>query len=201
MAEYTQSFLTAVDRAMLYEVGGFWNLETPGVREGLIATVAQRQACGYTNDPVDAGGETKFGIAKNGNPDLDIAALNWNAAVRRYFRSYWQLVHCDELDDMGLHRLAALHFDSAMNHGVGRAPILLQRALGVGEDGDIGPGTLAAGAGADEIATCNKLCDIRAAFYNAIVAAKPAQVKYLKGWLRRIEEMRAFTTDPDQAFA
>jgi lysozyme family protein len=186
---------------MMYEVGGFWKLDVPGVREGLIETAAQRKAVGYTNDPTDRGGETKFGIAKSGNPDLNITTLDWDAAVRRYFRSYWQFVHCDELDDMGLHRLAALHFDSAMNHGVGRAPILLQRAVGVGEDGDIGPATLKAAVSLNEINVCNRLCDIRAQFYKDIVAKKPDQVKYINGWLRRIEEMRAFTTNPAQAFA
>jgi lysozyme family protein len=199
MAEYTASFDAAVDHTMLYEVGGFWNLNTPGVREGLIATSQQRKACGYVNDPTDMGGETKYGIAKNSNKDLNITNLNWETAKRVYFRRYWLLSHCDQITIFAP-RLAVLHFDGAVNHGVGRASTFLQRAAGVTADGDIGPATLSAIQALDEITLCNKVCDIRVDFYKSIVTAKPAQVKFLNGWLRRIEEMRAFTTNPSSSF-
>lgn len=199
MTEYTASFDAAVDHAMLYEVGGFWNLNTPGVREGLITTPKQRKACGYVNDPTDMGGETKFGVAKNGNKDLDIANLDWEAAKRVYFRRYWLMAHCDEIATFSP-RLAVLHFDGAVNHGVGRASIFLQRAVGVTADGDIGPATIAGIRSLDQIALCNKICDVRSDFYKAIVTVKPAQVKFLNGWLRRIEEMRTLTTNPSSSF-
>jgi lysozyme family protein len=186
---------------MLYEVGGFWNLEADGVREGLIDTPQQRRACGYVNDPTDMGGETKFGVAKKPNPDLNITELKWDQAERVYFRRYWLPAHCDELNTLVSPRVAVLHFDGAVNHGVGRQAVFLQRAIGAKDDGDIGPKTIALAGAKDPIATCNAICDQRAAFYRGIVAAKPVQVKYLKGWLRRIEEMRAFTTDPANTFA
>ncbi len=197
--EYTKSFEAALDHAMLYEVGGFWNLEADGVREGLIDTPARRKACGYVNDPVDMGGETKYGVAKKPNPDLDITNLDWAGAQRVYYRRYWLAAHCDEITQFAP-RLAVLHFDGAVNHGVGRAAIFLQRAAGTTEDGDIGPATLGALAAKDEIAVCNRICDIRSDFYRAIVASKPAQSKFLKGWLRRIDEMRAFVTDTNRTF-
>lgn len=184
---------------MLYEVGGFWNLDAPGVREGLITTAQQRKACGYVNDPTDMGGETKYGIAKNGNKDLNIANLNWETAKRVYFRRYWLASNCDEITVFSP-RLAVLHFDGAVNHGVGRASIFMQRAAGVTADGDIGPATLRAMRAQDEITLCNKVCDIREDFYESIVAAKPTQARFLNGWLRRIKEMRAFTTNPSSSF-
>ena len=200
MSEYTNSFEAALNHAMLYEVGGFWNLEAKGVREGLIATAAQRKACGYVNDPDDAGGETKYGVAKKPNPDLDVTSLDWEGAKRVYYRRYWLAAHCDELTQLSA-RLAVLHFDGAVNHGVGRAAVFLQRAAGTAEDGDIGPATLQALADKEEIYLCNRICDIRSDFYRAIVATKPAQSKFLNGWLRRINEMRTFTTDPNESFA
>jgi lysozyme family protein len=200
MAEYTKSFEEAVNHAMLYEVGGFWNLDTPGVREGLISTTAQKRACGYVNDPVDPGGETKYGVAKNPNPDLDITTLDWAGAERIYFRRYWLAAHCDELTVFAP-RLAVLHFDGAVNHGVGRAAVFLQKAVEVDPDGDIGPNTIAHAKAMDEVAACNRVCDLREAFYRSIVANKPTQAKYLNGWLRRINEMRTFTTDPAKSFA
>lgn len=200
MSEYTHSFEEAVNHAMLYEVGGFWNVETPGVREGLIQTREQRKACGYVNDPLDNGGETKFGVAKKANPDLDITTLDWEAAKRVYYRRYWLTSNCDDIT-LFSPRLAVLHFDGAVNHGVGRAAVFLQRAAGAAADGDVGPATLEAVKAKDDIALCHTICDIRTQFYNDIVARKPNQVRFLKGWLRRIDEMRVFTTNPLASFA
>lgn len=192
---YEVSFEKAIDHAMKYEVGGFWKL-TPEAEAGLIETREQRKACGYVNDPDDAGGETKYGIAKNANPDLDIATLDWAAAKRVYYKRYWLSGDCDKLPP----RLAALHFDGCINHGVGRAAKFLQTAVGAIADGDIGPATLELVNRYDEISICINVCDQRENFYRALVARKPTQEKFLKGWLRRIEEMRDFVTDPETSF-
>lgn len=203
MSEYTASFEAAVDHAMLYEVGSFWNVETPGVREGLIATREQRRNVGYVNDPLDRGGETKYGVAKNANMDLDITNLDWDAAKRVYFRRYWLASNCDDVTLMSP-RLAVLHFDGAVNHGVGRAGRFLQRSVGATEDGDVGPATLRALREAiktrGDIALCHLICDYREAFYEAIIARNPSQARFRNGWLRRIREMRQFTTSPDKSF-
>lgn len=190
-----ESFEHAVNHAMLYEVGSFWEV-TPEVEAGLCDTKAQKRAVGYVNDPVDPGGETKFGVAKNANPDLDIYLLDWNGAKRVYYKRYWLAGDCEEMPS----RLAILHFDGCVNHGIGRASKFLQQALGVRVDGDIGPKTLEAIESMDEIELCNAVCDLRVDFYNAIVANKPSQSKFLKGWLRRISEVRDYVTDPNVEF-
>lgn len=193
--QYSNAFEKAVDHEMLYEVGGFWKL-TPDVEAGLIDTVFQRQACGYTTDSTDRGGETKYGIAKSGNPDLDIANLDWDGAKRVYFKNYWLGADCQNLP----YRLAALHFDSGINHGIGRAAKFLQRAVGAIEDGDIGPGTISLIVQNNEIDICNTICEYRVQYYNDIVSNNPTQSKYLNGWMRRIEEMRVFTTNLSNSF-
>ena len=191
----TEAFEAAVDHAMLYEVGGHWQL-TPEVEAGLVDTREQRKAVGYVDDPLDRGGETKFGIAKNANPDVDIYNLTWEEAKGIYFHRYWQAGHCGELPS----RVAVLHFDGCVNHGIGRANKFLQRALGLNDDGAVGPQTLGAANDADPIETCLAICDQREKFYRSIVANKPNQSRFLKGWLRRIDEMRAFTCDPSVEF-
>jgi len=188
---YTKAFEDAVNHAMLYEVGGFWNVDAPGARDG-----TNKKNSGYVNDPVDPGGETKYGVAKNANPDLDIANLNWESAKDVYFRKYWLAAKCDKIDG----RVAVLHFDSAVNHGVGKAAKFLQKAAGVEADGVIGPGTLGAVNAADPIELCELICDQRAKFYDDIIKNKPSQEKYRKGWMRRIDEMRAYTTNPAKTF-
>lgn len=203
MPEYTKSFDAAVNHAMIYEVGSFWNLDTPGVREGLISTREQRRAVGYVNDPLDRGGETKYGVARNANPDLDITNLKWEAAKRVYFRRYWLAGNCDDVDLMSP-RLAVLHFDGAVNHGVGRAGRFLQRAVGAKEDGDVGPASLRAVEAAivakGDVQLCHLICDFRENFYEAIIARDPRQARFRNGWLRRIREMRAYTTSTDSSF-
>lgn len=198
--DYPKSFDSALNHAMLYEVGGHWRLSTPGVKEGLIGTPQQRRAVGYVNDPTDMGGETKFGVAKNGNPDLNIRTLDWAGASSVYYKRYWLAASCDKLTEFAP-RVAVLHFDGAVNHGVIRANRFLQRALGVKEDGVIGNQTLGVAKLANQISLCHTICDIREKFYRDIVANKPAQVRFLNGWLRRINEMRAYSTATTHDFA
>ena len=192
---YPSAYEKAVNHAMLYEVGSFWKL-TPEVEAGLIDTAAQRRAVGYVDDPLDRGGETKFGVAKNANPDLDITNLTWEGAEAVYYDRYWVPGICDRFDP----RVAVLHFDCCVNHGVGRAKKFLQRAVGVDDDGVIGKLSLAAIQAVDPIELCNKVCDIREQFYRDIVARNPSQSRFLNGWLRRVNEMRAYTTDPSADF-
>ena len=191
----TEAFEAAVDHAMLYEVGGFWEL-TPDVEAGLIETREQRKAVGYVDDPLDRGGETKFGIAKNANPDVDIYHLTWDDAKEIYFNRYWLAGRCDEMPG----RVAVLHFDGCVNHGIPRAGKFIQRALGISADGIIGPATLDAIHNSDPIELCLNVCSQREQFYRDIVSRNPNQSRFLRGWLRRVNEMRDFTCDADRDF-
>lgn len=188
---YSGTFIQAVQHLMLYEIGGFVDVTAPGFLDGSNA-----HQSGYENDPTDPGGETNYGIAKNANPNIDIANLDWTGAQAIYFQKYWIAGHCDKMPGC----VAVLHFDGCVNNGVGAAAKFLQNAVNVTADGAIGPGTLAAVSSADYIAVCNAICDQRIQYYNNIVGRKPEQIKYLAGWTRRIEEMRIFTTDPNRNF-
>jgi lysozyme family protein len=188
---YSQAFESAVNHAMLYEVGDDWNVNNEGVIDG-----SNPRNCGYTNDANDPGGETKFGLSKNENPNLDIANLTWDQAKAAYYSLYWLSGHCDKLPG----RIAALQFDGNVNNGVGESAKFLQRAVGADADGDIGPATLATVAKFDPIAVCNAICDQRAAYYHDIVARKPSQAMYIDGWMRRVNEMRTFSTNPSANF-
>lgn len=195
MTTYTKAFEAAVSHAMLYEVGGHWKV-TEEVIAGLCDTPARKKATGYVNDPDDAGGETKFGVAKNANQDLNITKMTWEEAKAVYYKRYWIAGSCDKMPS----RLAVLHFDGCVNHGVKKAGMFLQRAVGTTPDGDVGPGTLAKIAIVNELETCGKICDNRSQFYRDIVTNKPVQAKFLNGWLRRINEMRTFVLDTSRSF-
>jgi len=80
---------------------------------------------GYANDPKDPGGPTMRGIAWNFNQGLlkelgyrreTMATLTREDAMEIYYRKYWLGAHCQKLDDV---RLQLIHFDAAVNQGVG----------------------------------------------------------------------------------
>ena len=52
--------------------------------EEIIDKVIEHEG-GYVNDPDDPGGETKYGIAKKSNPDVDIANLTIEEAKKIYY--------------------------------------------------------------------------------------------------------------------
>lgn len=81
---------------------------------------------GYVNDPNDPGGETKYGISKRSYPQLDIANLTEADAKAIYARDYWQASGADGLP----WPLSLIHFDSAVNTGVGQAQKWLQQSGG-----------------------------------------------------------------------
>lgn len=193
---YSSAFESALNHAMLYEVGGFWNVNHPAVTQGLIDTPDNRRAVGYVNDPTDRGGETKFGVAGNANKDLNIRLLTWEQAKAVYYSKYWLAGGCDKLNA----RVAVLHFDGCVNHGINRAGVFLQVVAGTKPDGAVGPATAAKVNSLDPFAVCAGVCSQREQFYRQIVANNPPQVKYLAGWLRRINEMRTFVLDKSKSF-
>ncbi len=72
---------------------------------------------GYSNDPADPGGETKYGISKRAHPDVDIKNLTVEDAKSIYLNEYWMVLDCDNLDwPMDL-----VVMDVGVNMGPGRA--------------------------------------------------------------------------------
>lgn len=184
--EFTDEFNYAFNHAMLFEVGPFWNPNDPDVIVGRVDTREQRRKVGYVNDPDDTGGETKYGIAKNANPDVDIKNLDLAQAKEIYFAKYWLDGGCDKLP----YPLNVLHFDGCVNHGNARAIKYLQMSLGISpQTSNVGPKTTALANSINVFSICASIIDLRTKFYKSIVANKPSQAKFLNGWLRRINEM------------
>ena len=136
---------------------------------------------GYSNDPKDPGGETKYGISKRSYPRVDIGALTLEGAHRIYRADYWDKIHGDDLDPA----LALVAFDAAVNNGVGQAVRWLQGALGVKQDGVIGPVTLNALAAADPQKTLVELHAQR--IY--MMAGLSTWKHFGRGWSRRLASL------------
>jgi len=160
----------------------------------------------FTDDPHDPGGPTNFGITlavfaawrkeklTSANRDAlvrDLKAISSETVTEIYRRRYWDLADCADLPAP----LAFMHFDAAVNHGVGAATRCLQEAVGAGVDGEIGPETRAAIAAAPVIETLEIYAAIRRRRYRAL----PHFWRFGRGWLRRVDttlaRARQLTTD------
>jgi len=93
-----------------------------------------------SNNSVDPGGLTKYGISQRSYPDEDIAGLTLDRAKDLFYVDYWLPLQAFELPD----DIAIMLFDMAVNMGRGNAVVCLQRAVGVKDDGLLGPVTRAA---------------------------------------------------------
>lgn len=158
---------------------------------------------GFTKDEADPGGATKFGVADaadgkvdgladvdgDGNGDVAVAQLTLEEAKEIYRRKYWQRIRGDSLPK----RMDIVVFDAAVNVGVVQASKFLQRALGVDDDGLIGPRTVDAAihdqmCGLTDHVVADML-DQRREFYANLVAKKPTLRKFLNGWLNRVNAL------------
>jgi lysozyme family protein len=146
---------------------------------------------GYVNDPLDKGGETNLGVTKAAwMAYLKVKELPANAMkeltkdkVKPFYKAmYWDKVCGDELPS-GIDYLA---FDFAVNAGAGQSAKFIQRAIGSNADGVIGPATMDKVIKTASVDLLNSFTKQKESFYKDIVARKPEQVKFLKGWLTRV---------------
>lgn len=140
---------------------------------------------GFVDHPSDPGGATKWGITaavarahgyQGPMQDLPVAAARGIAKI-----AYWDTVRADLLPAAVRYAV----FDAAYHSGPGQAVRWLQRALGVTDDGVIGPKTLQAVAAADARALLMRLLSVRLRFLTGL-KTWPA---FGKGWARRIADL------------
>lgn len=149
---------------------------------------------GYVNDPADHGGATNYGITQRvydawresvGRPAQSVRVILSDEVAAIYERDYWKVVGADEMPAP----LDLVCFDAAVNSGPKRAVVWLQRALGVADDGVVGPRTWAALRAAEPVALAGRCIDQREASLRKFATA-PGQAKFLNGWLRRTKDLR-----------
>lgn len=154
--------------------------------ENLIGMILNHEG-GYVNDPVDPGGETKYGISKRTYPYLDIKNLTVDQAKDIYYRDWWKPLRCPEIKH---DRIAQKHLDTSINVGPRNGVRILQRALcDVGEavvvDGIIGPKTLAATNRTDPDKLLATMRYQQAQFYKRIINRNPELARFERGWMNR----------------
>ncbi|NNI07714.1 glycoside hydrolase family 108 protein [Pasteurella multocida] len=137
---------------------------------------------GYVNDPRDAGGETKFGItihtARANGYTGSMFTMTRDDAKQIYLKAFWQRYRCNEFPP----ELAFQFFDACVNHGSGNASRMLQRAVGVVDDGIIGEVTLAAIRKRSTVEVVTLFNAERLEFYTKLSGFQ----HFGKGWIRRM---------------
>jgi uncharacterized protein (TIGR02594 family) len=153
---------------------------------------------GFSNDPYDPGGPTNFGItlrtyATHVGRTLDgssraglvsqLRAIAPETVRAIYHTRYWSPAGCADMPP----GLDLMHFDAAVNHGVGGAIRLMQRAVHVEADGEIGPVTRRAIAVTDSQEVIRRYAMLREERYRAL----PHFWRFGRGWLNRVKATKA----------
>lgn len=156
---------------------------------------------GFVNDPLDRGGATNMGITQavlsaayaSGLVNCqNVRYLTKAEAITIYKARYW-----DAYDWGGYPApIDEIMFDATVNNGIGNAAKFAQRAcVSLGSkldiDGKWGPLSRRAlyEQAWERAALAKMLLVKRLNFYDAIVAAHPDQIRFLKGWRNRINAL------------
>ena len=143
----------------------------------------------YSDDPKDSGGATMRGVTQKVYESYvdrpvskdEMKTLSVADVTPIYEKEYWARVKGDDLPA----GLDIQVMDMSINSGVSRAAKLLQKVVGVKQDGGIGPQTLAAVSKMDPVDIIENYAAQRAAFYKRL-----NQPRFEKGWLRRNEKTK-----------
>jgi len=154
---------------------------------------------GYSDNPMDSGGKTKFGItealARQYGFSGGMKDLSKDEAIRIYKAEFWDVLKLDEFS----YDIAFELFDQAVNTGTKRAAIFLQRALNVLNrggtlykdlkvDGSIGSATIAAYREyirkREESVLLTALNCLQGNFYIELAERREKDEAFLYGWIK-----------------
>lgn len=158
---------------------------------------------GYVDDPLDSGGETKYGITKETAVQFgytgQMKKLTKAKATEIYEAMYWNSIRGDDIEELS-QDLAYRLFDISVNMGSKRAGEFLQRALNVLNerehyyndikvDGSIGNITLSR-LGAymrkrDEDVIVSMITCMQGEFYVSLAEHREKDEKYIYGWFKQ----------------
>lgn len=181
----------------------------PGNFNKALAVVLEHEGSTFTNDPVDPGGATRWGMSLryllargdldgDGLPDgdvdgdgdvdaLDVQHMTRQQAAALYLTGFWLPNMLDKVLDAAV---STKIMDTAVNVGSKQAWRIAQRAVNrlncsLNVDGKVGPKTLAAVNSAPVLTLLPALCQAQKDFYVELIELRPKLSKYRRGWLRR----------------
>ena len=155
---------------------------------------------GFVNDPADLGGATNMGVTigtwkscgydKDGDGDIDVDDLHLltrEDVVNRVLKPhYWDRWKADEIKSQSVANILVDWVWASGAHGI-KIP---QRLLGVTVDGIVGPKTLAAVNARNPRELFDMIKIARFDFIEDICRSRPANNKFKRGWMNRINDLR-----------
>jgi lysozyme family protein len=152
----------------------------------------------YSNDAHDSGGPTKFGITQHdlsvyfGRPASvqEVKDMGLDVAREIYEKRYWKPLACDQMPES----IACCMFDIGVVRGIGVPPKYAQNICNnhgahLAVDGHLGPLSVAAINEIEPAAFIRDFSAMAEAGFRAIVAARPSQHVFLKGWVNRARRL------------
>lgn len=140
---------------------------------------------GYVDHPSDPGGATNWGVtqavARANGYTGHMRDLPVDMAKAIYWRQYWVPIKADDLPPAIRYAV----FDAAVNSGANQAVKWLQRAIGVNDDGVVGPQTMTFARAANPDFVLRRMLGERLKFMTDL---KTWQA-FGRGWARRIAEV------------
>jgi lysozyme family protein len=166
--------------------------------DAAIGIVLQHEG-GWVSDPDDAGGETNYGISMRLIQNLGLKPTDLGipqdaftpgclkgmpreAAILLYRDQFWLKNRYEDIVDQSA---ATKVFDAGVNMGPVNAAKCAQRAVGVDDDGVLGPITLGAINAAVPRTFIAQMAQEMENYYRRICDVRPQNRKFLSNWLHR----------------
>jgi lysozyme family protein len=163
--------------------------------DGMFDTVFDRvfgHEGGYSDNPKDPGNwtggkvgkgkllGTKYGIAANTYPGINIKDLTEAQAKAIYFEDWWCALDMQRFSKVMQFQM----FDAAFNHGMRNASKMFQRAVKSHDDGIIGPKTMIAAKAMDDNDKVIRFLSYRLRFFTDLKTFDT----FGRGWSRRVAD-------------
>ena len=164
----------------------------------ILAPYIKKWEGGFANDPADRGGATNKGVTiatfeayckAKSLPRPNVERLKrmtdgeWLDILKTMFWDRWQA------DKIKSQKLANILVDWVWGSGVYGIKIP-QRILGVKQDGIVGNKTLEALNAQAPDKLFQVIYEARKKYLNDIAISRPANKRFLKGWLNRLDDIR-----------
>ena len=152
---------------------------------------------GFVNDPDDLGGATNKGVTMAAfrqyrkqcllpEPTIeDLKSISVSDVKAIMKRNYWDKWKADQIKSQGV----ANALVDWLWHSGSSTIKTVQRLLGVAADGIVGSMTIAAVNGKDAQSLFDAIQKERRLYLVSICEKRPANKKFLKGWLRRVDSI------------
>lgn len=151
----------------------------------------------FSDNKDDTGGATLYGLSAVYNPEyaneILSKTLTKSDAKLIYKKKYYDPLHIGLINNA---KLRFSIFDMAVNAGVSTGVKLLQKIIGVPQDANLTSSQVTRVNQLDEAGynVLGKYKQARKEYYSAIIARKPSQEQFRKGWMNRVDsDAKLFT--------